>query len=96
MRKSGRAKDLMMALQFDDLADRVDVDTIDDKKRKNKGHDRAAELSNFLHDFADEIRENPKKVLTKQKVALAGHLMKMSKQASESVEENTISRTAYR
>ena len=86
--QAAEQKIMMMALQFDDIADRVDVETTDDKKRKNKGHDRAAELSNFLHDFANEIRENPKG-LNKEKVALAGHLMKLSKQASESVEENT-------
>lgn len=86
--QAAEQKIMMMALQFDDLSDRVDVDTTDDKKRKNKGHDRAAELSNFLRDFANEIRENPKG-LNKEKVALAGHLMKLSKQASESVEENT-------
>lgn len=86
--QAAEQKIMAMALQFDDIADRVDVDTTDDKKRKNKGHDRAAELSNFLHDFANEMRENPKG-LNKEKVALAGHLMKLSKQASESVEENT-------
>lgn len=86
--QAAQQKIMAMALQFDDIADRVDVDTTDDKKRKNKGHDRAAELSNFLHDFANEMRENPKG-LNKEKVALAGHLMKLSKQASESVEENT-------
>ena len=86
--QAAEQKIMMMALQFDDIADRVDVETTDDKKRKNKGHDRAAELSNFLHDFANEMRENPKG-LNKEKVALAGHLMKLSKQASESVEENT-------
>ena len=85
--QAAQQKIMAMALQFDDIADRVDVDTIDDKKRKNKGHDRAAELSNFLHDFANEMRENPKG-LNKEKVALAGHLMKLSKQATESVEEN--------
>ena len=77
----------MMSLQFDDLADRVDVDTIDDKKRKNKGHDRAAELSNFLRDFGDEIRANPKG-LNKEKVALAGMLLKMSKTQTEDVQES--------
>lgn len=89
-RNSGEAaqqKTMMIALQFDDLADRVDVDTIDDKKRKNKGHDRAAELSNFLRDFGQDVRDNPKS-LNKEKVALAGHLLKMSKQATESNEEN--------
>lgn len=85
--QAAEQKIMAMALQFDDIADRVDVDTTDDKKRKNKGHDRAAELSNFLHDFANEMRENPKG-LNKEKVALAGHLMKLSKQATESVEEN--------
>ncbi|MDA9374101.1 hypothetical protein N9R43_01830 [bacterium] len=78
----------MIALQFDDIAKRIDVDTTDDKKRKNKGHDRAAELSNFLNDFASEVRENPKG-LDKEKVALAGHLLKLSKQTAESVAETT-------
>lgn len=86
--QAAEQKIMMMALQFDDIADRVDVDTTDDKKRKNKGHDRAAELSNFLNDFARDMRENPKG-LDKEKVALAGYLMKLSKQAAESVEENT-------
>ena len=76
----------MMSLQFDDLADRVDVDTTDDKKRKNKGHDRAAELSNFLRDFGEEIRTNAKG-LNKEKVALAGMLLKMSKTQTEEVHE---------
>ena len=76
----------MMSLQFDDLADRVDVDTTDDKKRKNKGHDRAAELSNFLRDFGEEIRTNAKG-LNKEKVALAGMLLKMSKTQTEDVHE---------
>lgn len=80
-------KMMMIALQFDDLADRVDVDTIDDKKRKNKGHDRAAELSNFLRDFGEDIRNNPRN-LDKNKVALAGTLLKMSKEHTESVQEN--------
>jgi hypothetical protein len=84
--QAAEQKIMMMALQFDDLSDRVDVDTTDDKKRKNKGHDRAAELSNFLRDFANEIRENPKG-LNKEKVALAGHLMKLSKTQTEEVHE---------
>ena len=86
-KQAAEQKSLAIALQFDDLADRVDVDTIDDKKRKNKGHDRAAELSNFLRDFGEDVRNNPK-ALDKQKVALAGFLLKMSKQPTESVEEN--------
>ena len=83
---AAQQKIMAMALQFDDIADRVDVDTIDDKKRKNKGHDRAAELSNFLHDFANAMRENPKN-LNKEKVALAGHLLKLSKTQTEEVHE---------
>ena len=74
----------MMSLQFEDLADRIDVETTDDKKRKNKGHDRAAELSNFLRDFSAEISTNAKN-LDKQKITLAGHLLKMSKQTAEAV-----------
>ena len=87
-KQASEQKALMIALQFDDLADRVDVDTIDDKKRKNKGHDRAAELSNFLRDFGEDVRNNMNAV-NKEKIALAGHLLKMSKQKSESVEETT-------
>jgi hypothetical protein len=83
---AAQQKIMAMALQFDDIADRVDVDTTDDKKRKNKGHDRAAELSNFLHDFANDMRENPKN-LNKEKVALAGHLLKLSKTQTEEVHE---------
>ena len=83
---AAQQKIMAMALQFDDIADRVDVDTTDDKKRKNKGHDRAAELSNFLHDFANAMRENPKN-LNKEKVALAGHLLKLSKTQTEEVHE---------
>ena len=42
-------KKLKLALSVDDIANRVDVDSTDDKKRKNKGHDRAAELSLFRY-----------------------------------------------
>ena len=73
-------KKLKLALSVDDLANRVDVDTTDDKKRKNKGHDRAAELMLFLQDVANEIRDG--KTLTKDKLQLAGYLMKLSKTAT--------------
>ena len=75
----------MIALELDDIAQRVDVDTTDDKKRKNKGHDRAAELSNFLSDVAEEIRKNPKGV-GKEKIQLAGYLLKLSKTQKEEAE----------
>jgi hypothetical protein len=74
-------KKMKLALQIDDLAHRVDVDSKDDKKRKNKGHDRAAELSNFLGDVADDIRNGTN--LTQDKLKLAGYLMKLSKTATE-------------
>ena len=77
-------KKLKLALSVDDLANRVDVDTTDDKKRKNKGHDRAAELMLFLQDVANEIRDG--KTLTKDKLQLAGYLMKLSKTATEGEE----------
>ena len=89
VKQAAEQKSLAIALQFDDLADRVDVDTTDDKKRKNKGHDRAAELSNFLRDFGEDVRNNPKG-LDKQKVALAGFLLKMSKQTTESEEKESL------
>jgi hypothetical protein len=68
----------MIAMTFDDLADRVDVDTLDDKKTKKKGHDRAAELSFFLTDIANDIRKTPAGV-DKERIKVAGHLLKMSK-----------------
>ena len=74
-------KKLKLALSVDDIANRVDVDSTDDKKRKNKGHDRAAELSNFLGDVADDIRNGTN--LSKDKLKLAGYLMKLSKTATE-------------
>ena len=74
-------KKMKLALQVDDLAHRVDVDAKDDKKRKNKGHDRAAELSNFLGDVADDIRNGTN--LSKDKLKLEGYLMKLSKTATE-------------
>ena len=77
-------KKMKLALQIDDLAHRVDVDSKDDKKRKNKGHDRAAELSNFLGDVADDIRNGTN--LTQDKLKLAGYLMKLSKTATEGTE----------
>jgi hypothetical protein len=68
----------MIAMTFDDLADRIEVDTLDDKKGKKKGHDRAAELSFFLTDIANDIRKNPAGV-DKEELKVAGHLLKMSK-----------------
>ena len=75
----------MIAMTFDDLADRVDVDTLDDKTTKKKGHDRAAELSFFLTDIANDIRKNPRGV-DKEELKVAGHLLKMSKASVETVE----------
>ena len=77
-------KKLMLALSIDDLADRVDVDTTDDNKRKNKGHDRAAELSMFLMDMANAIRSG--KGLTKEKIQITGYLRKLAAQNNEAVE----------
>ena len=68
----------MIAMTFDDLADRIEVDTLDDKNKKKKGHDRAAELSFFLTDIANDIRKNPAGV-DKEEIKVAGHLLKMSK-----------------
>jgi hypothetical protein len=77
-----------MAQQFNDLAETVDVDTTEDTRRKNKGHDRAAQLSSFLNNFATSMRNDPQS-LDEQDVKLAGQLLKLSKQTVEHVEENT-------
>ena len=77
-----------MAQQFNDLAETVDVDTTEDTRRKNKGHDRAAQLSSFLNNFATSMRNDPQS-LDEQDVKLAGQLLKLSKQTTEHVEERT-------
>lgn len=74
-----------IAMTFDDLADRVQVDTLLDKKGKKKGHDLAAEISFFLTDIANEIRSNPRG-MDKQDMTVAGHLLKMSKMSVEKIE----------
>ena len=75
----------MIAMTFDDLSDRVVVDTLLDKKQKKKGHDLAAELSFFLTDIANDIRANPAGV-DKEEIKVAGQLLKMSKMSVEKVE----------
>ena len=75
----------MIAMTFDDLSDRVVVDTLLDKKQKKKGHDLAAEISFFLTDIANDIRANPAGV-DKEEIKVAGHLLKMSKMSVEKVE----------
>ena len=74
-----------IAMTFDDLADRVVVDTLLDKKGKKKGHDLAAEVSFFLTDIANEIRANPRGI-NKEDMKLAGHLLKISKMSVETLE----------
>lgn len=74
-----------IALTFDDLADRVTVDTLLDKTTKKKGHDLAAEISFFLTDIANEIRSNPSGI-DKEDMKVAGHLLKMSKASVETEE----------
>lgn len=74
-----------IAMTFDDLADRVQVDTLLDKKGKKKGHDLAAEVSFFLTDIADAVRSNPRGI-AKDDMQVAGTLLKMSKASVETVE----------
>lgn len=66
------------AAEIADLSDRVIVDSTDDKKRKNKGHDRAAEIAMFLGDVAEKIRTNPKAV-AKEDTQIIAYLMKIAK-----------------
>jgi hypothetical protein len=73
-----------IAMTFDDLSDRVEVDTLLDKKSKKKGHDLAAELSFFLTDFANDIRSNPSGI-DKEAMGIAGQLLKISKSTIETV-----------
>ena len=72
----------MIAMTFDALSDRVVVDTLEDKNKKKKGHDLAAELSFFLTDIANDIRKNPRNV-DKEEPQVAGRLLQMSKATIE-------------
>ncbi len=67
-----------MASTFQDLASRVDVDTSEDHRRKNKGHDRAAVISLFLNDISEKLDTNPK-AITKPEMQLATYFLKLSK-----------------
>ncbi len=67
-----------MASTFQDLASRVDVDTTEDHRRKNKGHDRAAVISLFLNDISEKLDTNPKSI-TKPEMQLATYFLKLSK-----------------
>jgi hypothetical protein len=78
-----------MASQFDDLAERVCVETTDDNMRKNKGYDRASVLSSFLSDFAEEVRNNPRN-LDEQKVQLAGQLLKIAKESEQASDDGVV------
>lgn len=71
-----------MISTFQDLASRVDVDSSDDHRRKNKGHDRAAVISLFLNDIAEKLSTNPKSI-TKPEQQLATYFMKLSKVKNE-------------
>jgi hypothetical protein len=79
----------LMASQFDDLAERVCVETTDDNMRKNKGYDRASVLSSFLSDFAEEVRNNPRN-LDEQKVQLAGQLLKIAKESEQASDDGVV------
>jgi len=78
----------MIAMTFDALSDRVVVDTLEDKNKKKKGHDLAAELSFFLTDIANDIRTNPRGV-DKEELRVASQLLKMSKEKIETIEPKT-------
>jgi hypothetical protein len=67
-----------MAYTFQDLASRIDVDTSEDHRRKNKGHDRAAVISLFLNDISDKLETKPK-LITKPEMQLATYFLKLSK-----------------
>jgi hypothetical protein len=74
------------AAEISDLSDRVIVDSSDDKKRKSKGHDRAAEIAMFLTDVAEKIGTNPASV-KKDETQVVAYLMKISKKPVQEVTE---------
>ena len=82
------------AAQVADLSDRVDVNSSDDKKRKNKGHDRAAEIAMFLGDVSEKIRMNPSS-LKKDETQLVAYLVKLSQKEAEPATESVSIETKF-
>jgi hypothetical protein len=79
-----------LSRMFSDLANRIQVESCDDNHRHDRSNDRSAELSVFLRNIAEEIKDAPQSV-DREALELGARLVKMSNsEISEDVVETTI------
>jgi hypothetical protein len=72
------------------LASRIQVESCDDNRRHDRSNDRAAELSVFLRNIAEQVKLSPQTV-AREALELGARIVKMSNsEVSEDVVETTI------
>ena len=75
---------------FSDLANRIQVESCDDNRRRDRSNDRAAELSVFLRNIAEQVKLSPQTV-AREALELGARIVKISNsEVSEDVVETTI------
>jgi hypothetical protein len=78
-----------LAQKFIDLASRIHVESCDDNRRHDRSNDRAAELSVFLRNIAEQVKVAPHTV-SRESLEMGARLVKMSDVVPEDVAETTI------
>jgi hypothetical protein len=78
-----------LAQKFVDLASRINVESCDDNRRHDRSNDRAAELSVFLRNIAEQVKVAPHTV-ARESLEMGARLVKMSDIVSEDMVETTI------
>ena len=75
---------------FSDLANRIQVESCDDNRRRDRSNDRAAELSVFLRNIAEQVKLSPQTV-AREALELGARIVRISNsEVSEDVVETTI------
>lgn len=75
---------------FSDLANRIQVESCDDNRRHDRSNDRAAELSIFLRNIAEQVKTAPQ-TIERDALELGARLVKMSNSdIANNVVETTI------
>jgi len=75
---------------FADLANRIQVESCDDNRRHDRSNDRAAELSIFLRNIAEQVKTAPQ-TIERDALELGARLVKMSNSdIANNVVETTI------
>ena len=75
---------------FSDLANRIQVESCDDNRRHDRSNDRAAELSIFLRNIAEQVKTAPQ-TIEREALELGARLVKMSNSdTANNIVETTI------